>query len=411
MIKVFLSYSHKDEELQKELNEHLGALKHANIVDTWWDSRIVAGNDWSEDIARQLEAADLILLLVSSAFLASTYCYQKELRRAIERHDAGEARVVPILLRPCHWEPAPFAKLQGLPTGMVPVTAVAEDKRDAIWAEVAKGIHQAAISCSGGKSTTIGETKPDLMVAITGVLSVDEEGLDTIFQYFNKGDRVGIKWPKSSDQLIGLVQEVIKRFDEEHIDFVGSDEFITTGPTAIRKTFSSRAKCEKRLPELVGAMSDFGRDRSRVHRSDFYRNCGMDAIKFYLLRANFLAHWRLGYLSSWEGLSRLNFRAPDAWIPYQGIPSDKFYPRLYNETETTVRIRLREIGDYKITRPNGGPDWIYIDVPRSAVDERGNFLSDETAICRWAIPEVELSEQLGISPPSSYNGRWVGALR
>lgn len=408
MIKVFLSYSHKDEALQKELNEHLGALKHERIIDTWWDGRIPPGNNWNEDIARQLDAADLILLLVSSGFLDSTYCYAKELRRAIERHDAGTARVVPIILRPCHWEPAPFAKLQGLPKGMVPVTTVPEDKRDAIWAEVAKGIHQAVVTCSAGRGSGADGSNPHLTVALTGVLSVDEQGLDRILEHFKEGDNVDIKWPKSSDQLISLTQQVIKKFDEENITFVGSDEFIKTGPAALRDTFSYRAKCEKRLPQLISIMSAFGEQRANPSLKESYRKLRVDAVKFYLLRANFFAHWKLAYLSSWQDLNRLDLRAPAVWIPYQGIPSNEFYRRLYDdsEAETTARIRLREIGDYKVTR-GGGQSWIYIDVPRRTVDEFGNFLRDDSTICRWAIPQVELSDELNILP-DTYNGKWVG---
>jgi TIR domain len=82
MIKVFLSYAHhKDEALQQELSEHLGALKHEKIIETWYDRQISPGDNWSEEIARQLDEADLILLLVSSAFLDSTYCYEKEIRQ------------------------------------------------------------------------------------------------------------------------------------------------------------------------------------------------------------------------------------------------------------------------------------------------------------------------------------------
>jgi hypothetical protein len=141
-IKVFLSYAHRDEEFQKELDEHLGALKRENLIDAWWDHRILPGSDWSEEIARHLEEAKLILLLVSSAFLNSTYCYEEEMRRAIERHEAGTARVVWIYLRPCHWKPAPFAKLQGLPTGMKPIASwTTRNRRDLAWAEVVDRIH------------------------------------------------------------------------------------------------------------------------------------------------------------------------------------------------------------------------------------------------------------------------------
>ena len=105
MIKVFLSYAHKDEPFQNELNEHLGALKREGIIETWSDRQISLGDNWNDEISQQLETADLILLLVSSAFVDSIYCYEKEMRRAIERHEAGKARVIPIIVRPCHWAP------------------------------------------------------------------------------------------------------------------------------------------------------------------------------------------------------------------------------------------------------------------------------------------------------------------
>lgn len=152
-LKVFASYAHKDEVLWKELDEHLGALKHEKIIEVWWDVKIIPGANWNEDIIRELEAADLILLLISPAFLNSAYCYHEEMRRAIDRHEAGIARVVPIALRSCDWEPTLFAKLkiQGLPKGMQPVASSPKNKRDAIWAEVAKGIRQAAQACAASR--------------------------------------------------------------------------------------------------------------------------------------------------------------------------------------------------------------------------------------------------------------------
>jgi TIR domain/PEGA domain len=146
-IKVFLSYAHVDETFQKELDQHLGALKHEGIIEIWWDRQLPPGADWNQEILQELEAADLILLLVSPAFLNSDFCYKKEMRCAVERHNAGMARVVPIFLRACHWTPAPFAKLQGLPNDMKPVASWPKGKRDAVWTEVAKGIHRAAEEC------------------------------------------------------------------------------------------------------------------------------------------------------------------------------------------------------------------------------------------------------------------------
>jgi hypothetical protein len=100
----------------------LAQLRHDGAIESWTDHMIPPGDEWQEEIEAALEAADIVLLLVSSSFTASKFCYGREMKRAIERHDAGSARVVPILLRPCDWKTAPFAKLQALPAGAKPVT-------------------------------------------------------------------------------------------------------------------------------------------------------------------------------------------------------------------------------------------------------------------------------------------------
>jgi hypothetical protein len=87
-----------------------------------------------------VSAAKIILLLVSSDFIASDYCYDIEMKRALEKHRAGEARVIPIILHPCDWERATFAKLQTLPKDAKPVTKWSN--RDEAWTDVARGIRK-----------------------------------------------------------------------------------------------------------------------------------------------------------------------------------------------------------------------------------------------------------------------------
>jgi len=136
-VKVFVSYAHEDEDLWAELNQQLGALKHGGLIDVWWDGRIMPGKEWQKEIAENLEAADLILLLVSSAFLNSIYCYRKEMRRAMARHRAGTARVVPVLLRACHIGEAEFGAVQGLPDPFKPVAGRrSRTARDEVWAGI-----------------------------------------------------------------------------------------------------------------------------------------------------------------------------------------------------------------------------------------------------------------------------------
>ena len=91
MITVFFSYAHHDEALRNELEKHLAMLKRQGVIDTWHDRRIDAGQDVHAEISEYLGKADIILLLVSADFLASDYCYDIEMRRALERHQRGEA--------------------------------------------------------------------------------------------------------------------------------------------------------------------------------------------------------------------------------------------------------------------------------------------------------------------------------
>jgi len=109
--KIFFSYSHKDETLRDELEKHLSILKRQGLIETWHDRRIDSGGDFSQEISNHLEDAEIILLLVSSDFLASDYCYDMEMKRAMDRHERGEAVVIPVILRPCSWHGAPFGKL------------------------------------------------------------------------------------------------------------------------------------------------------------------------------------------------------------------------------------------------------------------------------------------------------------
>ena len=116
-ISLFYSYSHKDEALRKKLETHLSLLKDQGVISGWHDRRIEAGTEWDGVINENLEEAGMILLLVSADFLASRYCRDVEIARAMERHEAGTARVIPVILRPVDWHSAPFGKLAGPAAG------------------------------------------------------------------------------------------------------------------------------------------------------------------------------------------------------------------------------------------------------------------------------------------------------
>lgn len=137
-IEVFISYSHKDEKLRGQLDEHLANLKRQGLISAWHDRQIPPGSEWGEDIDTHLNAAKLILLLISPSFMASDYCNGVEVERAMQRHASSEASVIPVILRPVDWTNAPFSKLQALPKDAKPVTEWTN--RDRAFRVVVEGI-------------------------------------------------------------------------------------------------------------------------------------------------------------------------------------------------------------------------------------------------------------------------------
>ena len=114
-VKIFFCYAHEDEPLLNKLKSHLIPLQRQNLIDVWHDRDISAGTDWEQQIKSHLNEAQIILLLVSPDFMVSDYCYGIEMQRALERHDLGEARVIPVILRYVYWQGV-LGKLQVLPT-------------------------------------------------------------------------------------------------------------------------------------------------------------------------------------------------------------------------------------------------------------------------------------------------------
>ncbi len=155
-IEVFISYSHKDELLRDELSRHLALLRRQGVITEWHDRRIGAGENWKAAIDDHLDHAELILLLISADFLASDYCFGLEMKRALDRHASGQARVIPVILRACDWTSGPIATLQALPTDGKPVTSWRN--LDEAWTDVTRtpgsGTHIRQRSCSRSSATS-----------------------------------------------------------------------------------------------------------------------------------------------------------------------------------------------------------------------------------------------------------------
>ena len=143
--EVFISYSHADEWLKNELIQHLSALKRKQMIDVWHDRLIPAGSLLDADIDTHIHSADIILLLISPAFLGSDYCFTREYKTAADRHQRGEAVVIPVLLRDCDWDVGGLRDFRALPTDAIPVTRIAaareeSERRDAAWLDVINGL-------------------------------------------------------------------------------------------------------------------------------------------------------------------------------------------------------------------------------------------------------------------------------
>lgn len=138
-VRIFYSYSRREESLLAELDHSLLSLKSEGMIETFWDRHIDAGLDWQTEISEALSDSDIILLLVSPAFFVSRYCLEVELPAALDLHHYGLARVAPVLLQSCEWQGTALAHLQVIPRDCRPITDWPD--RTAAWGEVVNSIH------------------------------------------------------------------------------------------------------------------------------------------------------------------------------------------------------------------------------------------------------------------------------
>jgi hypothetical protein len=141
IIEIFISYSKQDKQLRDGLLSHLRPLEREGII-TWHDRQILPGTEWDDEIRARLNAADIILLLISADFLATDYCTQVEIPEALRRHEAGEAIVMPVILRSCGWKYTPLAAIQAYPEKAKPIKSWGDI--DEAYTDVVDGVYLAA---------------------------------------------------------------------------------------------------------------------------------------------------------------------------------------------------------------------------------------------------------------------------
>jgi replicative DNA helicase len=175
--KIFFSYSHKDENLREQLNTHLSILKRNELIEEWHDRKITPGQDWRSEIDKHLDDSDIVILLISPDFIASEYCYANELSRAIERHEANQSIVIPIIVRPVNWSNAPFAKIQALPKDAIPVTTW--PNIDEAWMTISEEIQKAISDVAKLKNRKI---KSSGLKQVSELLILEADRIDQIYQ-------------------------------------------------------------------------------------------------------------------------------------------------------------------------------------------------------------------------------------
>jgi hypothetical protein len=148
-LKIFCSYSHKDDALRAELMKHLSWLQRDGLIESWDDRRLEPGDEWRQQIDNHIQTAHIILLLISADFMASEYINDVELKVALERHRKNEAIVIPVILEPCEWRRGPIGFLQAVPQDGKAVT---------LWANQAEAF--AAIAHSIGDVAQKFQPKP-----------------------------------------------------------------------------------------------------------------------------------------------------------------------------------------------------------------------------------------------------------
>jgi hypothetical protein len=177
-LKLFISYSHMDEELLKQFVPHLAVLKRTNVLETWFDRELIAGDQFDKEIEKNLVAADLVAFLVSADFLHSWYCYEKELKTALAKAEHSQVRIIPIIVRPCDWQDTDLGGYLAATRDGKPITT--SGNRDEAWLEVVRSIRRAAETLlnredvSSGDSVCPDSIEPELAEKFDQILDSTE---------------------------------------------------------------------------------------------------------------------------------------------------------------------------------------------------------------------------------------------
>lgn len=348
-LSVFISYSHKDEEFKDELVVHLANLRRQGKIQAWQDRDIEAGAEWDAEIKQQLESAEIILLLITPRFLASEYCYDKEIQRAMERHGAGTARVIPIIVKHCDWQDTPFSKLQVVPKDAKPITKWAD--QDEAFLDVVKGVRRAVESLQASKRTketantgsVVSGTSfemPEGAIPLNSKLYIDRPPIeqDCYTTILKPGALIRIKAPRQMGKT-SLLSRILYQAQQDgqrivYLNFQLADTQVLDSIDSLLQWFcasvTEELKLDDRLPEFWrGVMS------SKAKCTNYFRRyllttltepltLGLDEVNlvfqhleiaqdfFGLLRA---WHEQSKYEPFWQNLRLVVVHSKEVYIP------------------------------------------------------------------------------------------------
>ncbi|MDP9191100.1 MAG: toll/interleukin-1 receptor domain-containing protein [Acidobacteriota bacterium] len=213
-IPAFCSYSSMDDVHRARLKVALAVLEREGILKMWEFRSLEAGIEWDAEIRKHLHAAKLIILLVSPDFFASRYTVEEELTTALERHAAGTARVVPIIVRPCDWPHTDLRKLQALPQDGKPV--IEWVSLDAAWQDVTNGIRRVIRSIRAVDAIAAADPPAALTKAQRAVMAV----------FADRGRRAGEGMPINVFVGDRAAMEAIDELANEGVLLRGRNNFV-----------------------------------------------------------------------------------------------------------------------------------------------------------------------------------------
>jgi hypothetical protein len=275
LLNIFFAYSREDSDLRERLDKHLSGLKRRNYINTWFDGQIEAGTEWEREIDFALSKADIILLLISADFIASDYCFDVEMKKAISRHEKGDAVIIPIILHPCDWSDLPFSKIQGLPQNGKAITSENWKSPEFALSEIAKSIKETVESLRQTKNKhlraineVLNEKDYELRITLEQVeeLKLEEEILQESIEKHNKENKrvqkeiTGIK--SELNELNLLKEEKQNNFQKLNgteqtklnklrIEIINSKKTITKAKKDIESLTKKKSNLEKEINRIT----------------------------------------------------------------------------------------------------------------------------------------------------------------